>query len=188
MCCGYAVGWEFVKSVMSSKQTFSGFTKVINSRYTIMSSSIPFMSKNTFIKWWFAWASAMEINFNYPCFGCGDNVKIVAGDGTKIGVTLKHANVTPIEEKQNNKPIQTPFKFKQLIQNLIFLMEGTDIISTESQIWSFKESFLKSSLLFFPELGDWVHATVSMAKGNVPLLMVLPEPWSLLWIPYHTKI
>ena len=63
------------------------------------------MSTNTFIKWWFSWASAMEIDFIQPCFSCGDNIKMLAADGTKIGITLKQASVEPIEERRNNNVV-----------------------------------------------------------------------------------
>jgi len=66
------------------------------------------MSKNTFIKWWFSWASAMELNFIQPCFGCGENIKILAADATKIGITLKQSNVVPIETRPDNShPLKT---------------------------------------------------------------------------------
>ena len=54
------------------------------------------MAVNTFIKWWFSWASAMEIDFVQGCFSCGNNIKYLAADGTKLGITLKQTNVQPI--------------------------------------------------------------------------------------------
>ena len=64
------------------------------------------MSRNTFIKWWFSWASSMKINFREKCFGCGENIRCLAADGTKIGITLKQASVIPIE-KTVGVPIKT---------------------------------------------------------------------------------
>ena len=108
--CSYEVGWNFVDLVMTSKQTFTGFVKVMNANYGRFLSEKPFMTKNTFIKWWFAWASAMGIDFRKSCFGCGENIKMLAGDGTKIGITLKQSTVIPIETKKKEAAIVTPNK------------------------------------------------------------------------------
>jgi len=94
---GYELGWEYVEGVLRNKMTFSGFTKGVQDRYSRFTSPCNFMAANTFIRWWFAWASAMRINFVEQCFSCGNDIKILACDGTKIGYTLKQANVRPIE-------------------------------------------------------------------------------------------
>ena len=100
--CGYELGWEFVEAVLASKQTFSGYRKIVQARYERLTSPCPFMSLNTFIKWWFSWAAAMNIDFIQPCFSCGNDVKVLAADGTKIGITLKQANVVPIETQEDH--------------------------------------------------------------------------------------
>jgi len=111
IACGYEVGWEFVEAVLTSKQTFSGFCKVINARYIRLSSPLKFMAANSFIRWWFAWASAMEIDFIEQCFSCGDNIRILAADGTKLGYTLKQASITPIETVTDTSTVHpTPTK------------------------------------------------------------------------------
>ena len=69
--CGSEVGWEFVEGVLSSKQTFSGFVKTMQFKYQRLSSRHSFMSVNTFIKWWFLWASVMEVDFIQPFLAVG---------------------------------------------------------------------------------------------------------------------
>lgn len=100
------MGWEFVDLVMTSRQTFSGFVKFYKRKYKRAKSKKTFMSRNTFIKWWFSWASSMKINFRKKCFGCGDKLKCLAADGTKIGITLKQSDVVPIETAEG-EPIKT---------------------------------------------------------------------------------
>ena len=38
VACGSEVGWEFVELVLSSKQTFSGFVKIMQYKYERLSS------------------------------------------------------------------------------------------------------------------------------------------------------
>ncbi|XP_064641617.1 uncharacterized protein LOC135496291 [Lineus longissimus] len=58
------VGWDFVNLIMSSKMSFSNFC-LEKSRYyrTMNPISAPFMNKGTFISWFFAWCSKMDIDF-----------------------------------------------------------------------------------------------------------------------------
>ena len=60
------------------------------------------------IDWWFAWASAMDIDFIEQCFNCGNNINALAADGTKLGVTLKQWNIVPLECKKDNNVVVTP--------------------------------------------------------------------------------
>ena len=55
------------------------------------------MSVNTFINWWFGWASHMKIDFRQACIGCDNKIPLLACDGTKIGIGFKNAFVEPIE-------------------------------------------------------------------------------------------
>ena len=61
-----------------------------------------FISLPTFIDWFFAWASRMKIDFRLRWSHCSDKSKILAFDGTKIGMNFKNTFVRPIEtiEKQ----------------------------------------------------------------------------------------
>lgn len=70
-----SLGWEFVSSVLHDKGTFRGFVAKMNEKYEIASSPHLFMSLQTFIDWFFGWASSMKIDFRKGCKICGDNPK-----------------------------------------------------------------------------------------------------------------
>ena len=61
-------------------------------------NSANFMSPQTFIAWWFSWSSKFKIDFRQPCSICKYNPKFLACDGTKIGISFKNANISPIEK------------------------------------------------------------------------------------------
>ena len=53
-----------------------------------------FMSINTFLKWFFGWMSNMKLDFRKEIDPvCGYNPKILACDGTHIGVSIKHLHL-----------------------------------------------------------------------------------------------
>ena len=58
-------------------------------------------------KLWFAWASRQDVEFREPDPFCGWNPKCLAGDGTKIGICLSRAMVSPIDRRHGDG-IQTP--------------------------------------------------------------------------------
>ena len=90
---------------MCSKQTFRGFVNMCCKKYQrYKSSNPPFMDLNTFISWFFAWASRMRIDFRMPCEGCNGPPKVLACDGTKIGIGFRNTFVTPIETPTKPAP------------------------------------------------------------------------------------
>ena len=94
---------------MSSKQTFRGFVSCHNNNYKRHGpENPPFMSVPTFIEWFFAWASAMKIDFREPCKFCEGKPYVLACDGTKIGINFKNTFVSPIERPQTSVEIQAP--------------------------------------------------------------------------------
>jgi len=105
-CAGYEIGWEYVESVLHSKETFSGFVAKMNEKYERASSRIPFMSVQTFIDWFFGWASSMQLDFRVGCKSCGDDPKVLACDGTKIGTCFKNVAIKPIETPVSSFPEQ----------------------------------------------------------------------------------
>jgi len=108
---GYEMGWEYVEAVNSSKQTFSGFVKVMNQRYKRRDIDASFMSLPSFIDWWFGWASHMNIDFRVQCSFC-DNISSLACDGTKLGMGFVHSFVEPIET-----PAESLTLFDRMISN-----------------------------------------------------------------------
>ena len=67
------------------------------------------MSVKTFIDWWFGWASRMKIDFRTPCDACDGIPKVLACDGTKIGIAFKSMFVDSIETVSDDVDvIETP--------------------------------------------------------------------------------
>ncbi len=68
---------------------------------TTCTDSCSFMSPKTFITLFFSWVCAMKIDFRLSIDPwCGHNPKVLACDGTHIGVSVKHLKL--------DKPITTP--------------------------------------------------------------------------------
>lgn len=91
-CAGDEVGWDFVSLVMKTKTSFTAYTNEMTRRYQTNRINAPkFMSPNTFVNWFFGWLSAMKIDFRKEIDPwCGHDPKILACDGTHIGVNIKH--------------------------------------------------------------------------------------------------
>lgn len=90
---------------MTGKQTFRGFVTCMNNKYKRWNAnSLSFMSVNTFIDWWFGWASRMHVDFRVPCRACNGVSNVLACDGTKIGLSFKNLSVEPIEVITSDAP------------------------------------------------------------------------------------
>ena len=64
-------------------------------------SPAPFVSVVTFLNWFYSWAAAFGIDFRKHADPfCKADPKVVAGDGTHIGITLRRVNVTPISDPE----------------------------------------------------------------------------------------
>ena len=101
-CAGDEIGWDFFRSVKSSKISFTGFcTQMTNYYKTTHTNPQPFMAVKTFIGWFFGWLSAFKIDFRKEIDPfCGYNPRVLACDGTHIGVSLRHLKL----EKPVTKP------------------------------------------------------------------------------------
>ena len=108
--CGHEIGWEYEDQVMTSHQTFTGFCKTLNTRYIRSNSLGRFLSPAVFIKWWFGWTSSMRIDFREICEMCDGNIDYLACDGTKSGMGVGQAFITPIEQHINTPQIKSPSK------------------------------------------------------------------------------
>ena len=72
-----------------------------------------FISSNTFLKWLFSWIGSMNIDFRkYVDPWCMYNPKVLACDGTHIGVSIKHLNLTtPVTNADSNEnPVMPHYK------------------------------------------------------------------------------
>ena len=94
---GQEIFWDFTTRVCRSKSSFTGFCKEMTRVYTtnhVMSS--PFISNKTFISSFFSWVAALEIDYRQEVDPwCRHNPKVIACDGTKIGVSLKYQKLDP---------------------------------------------------------------------------------------------
>nr|XP_047139907.1 uncharacterized protein LOC100198017 isoform X1 [Hydra vulgaris] len=125
-CAGYELGWEFVDFVLC-KGTFSGFVNLYVNKYKRRNTSLmPFMSTQTFIDWFFAWASHMHIDFRQKCQMCPEDqlISVLACDATKIGINFKNSFVKPIESAELNELVETPSR--RLDRSFIYNSELSD--------------------------------------------------------------
>lgn len=112
---GDEVGWDFINRVFTSRVSFSGYCKEMTRFYqTNNIMAIPFMSPNTFITWFFGWLAAFKLDFRKEIDPfCGYNPKVLACDGTHIGVSIKHLQldtaVTDSDLDQLHKPLHKRF-------------------------------------------------------------------------------
>ena len=100
-CAGDEIGWDFVQQVKSTKCSFSAFCNEMTRKYqTTNIMSGPFMSPNTFIQWFFGWIAAFKLDFRKEVDPwCKYAPKMLACDGTHIGVSLQHMKL--------DKPVTT---------------------------------------------------------------------------------
>ena len=94
---------------MHKKETFRGFTSCMELHYKRCNKTGPsFMSLQTFIDWFFGWASRMRIDFREQCYWCGSDPPSLACDGTEIGIGFKNVFVKPIETPKSGPALATP--------------------------------------------------------------------------------
>ena len=65
------------------------------------------MDPKTFQKLWFAWASCQNHDFVMPDPYCGWNPSCLGGDGTRMGIAISKAIISPIEKREGS-PLETP--------------------------------------------------------------------------------
>ena len=107
-CAGDEIGWDFIHAVKTSKISFTGFCNEMTRVYkTTHTNGDPFMSVKTFIGWFFGWLSAFKIDFRKEIDPyCGHNPKILACDGTHIGVSLRHLRLeNPVTKADLNHQV-----------------------------------------------------------------------------------
>ena len=111
-CAGDEIGWDFVQQVMRTKCSFSAFCNEMTRKYqTTNIMSGPFMSPNTFIQWFFGWIAAFKIDFRKEIDPwCKYSPKMLACDGTHIGVSLRHMKL--------DKPVTTADRSDRILPSL----------------------------------------------------------------------
>ena len=99
-CIGDEIAWDFVSMVMTTKCSFTGYCNEMTRRYQTNSfMSAPFMSPNTFVQVFFGWMAAHKTDFRKVVDPwCKYAPKMLACDGTHIGVSMRHMKIDPIEQ------------------------------------------------------------------------------------------
>ena len=110
ICAGDEIGYDFVNSVLNSKSTFSGFVSHMNTLYMSNYSETPkFMSVHSFMSWFFSWAGSMKFDFRQSVDPwCKHSPKMLAGDGTHVGVAMKYIDRDISIEKSELEEVVTP--------------------------------------------------------------------------------
>uniref|UniRef100_A0A7M5WYX6 SWIM-type domain-containing protein n=2 Tax=Clytia hemisphaerica TaxID=252671 RepID=A0A7M5WYX6_9CNID len=102
--------WDFVNRVITTKCNFAAFCQNIDQIYTYSGSPKRFISPKTFLKVFFAWASNQGREFRRCCPWCGSAPKVLACDGTKVGILCQNLHIDPIEtirDPENELPTQS---------------------------------------------------------------------------------
>ena len=88
--------WDFVHLVMRARCNFSSFCQFVEANYK-RNGSRPFVTSRTFSKLFFSWASNQQREFRRVCQWCGSSPKVLACDGTKIGILHHNISIDAIE-------------------------------------------------------------------------------------------
>ena len=110
ICAGDEIGYDFVKSVLDSHETFSAFVSRMNHLYNSNKrNSAKFMSVKSFISWFFSWAARMKFDFLQSVDPwCQHSPKMLVGDATHVGVALKFMDKDICIEKSELEETVTP--------------------------------------------------------------------------------
>lgn len=108
-CIGDEIGYSFLDKMLKMKCSFAAFCKSMNEMYRMYDlNAASFVSVPTFVRWFFSWAAAMQIDFRQDVDPwCRHSPKILAGDGTHVGVALRQMTITPIEEAEVDEEVET---------------------------------------------------------------------------------
>ena len=107
---GDEMGYDFICLVLSGRLSCTAYCNELSRRYkTNNLSSRGFISPNTFISWFFGWLSAFRIDFRKEVDPwCKYKPKILACDGTHIGVSLRNLRLTNPVTQHDTDEIKTP--------------------------------------------------------------------------------
>ena len=107
-CAGDEIGWDFVWRIKRSRISFTAFCNEMTDIYRSNSlSSAKFMSRSTFVSWFFSWAGGMKIDFrSWVDPWCGHSPKILACDGTHIGMSLRLMDISPIDTAADDSAVR----------------------------------------------------------------------------------
>ena len=101
---GDEIGYDFISHISLSQISLTSFCSLVEHKYN---SPSKFMSRQTFTECIFAWLSNFKYEFRQACELCGPNPKILACDGTKLGIFFKNSSVVSIESSTSDRVVDT---------------------------------------------------------------------------------
>lgn len=119
---GDEIGWDFLSRVLTSRVSFSSYCNEMSRFYqTNNILAAKFMSSNTFIKWFYSWLAAFQIDFRKEVDPwCGYNPKVIACDGTHIGVSAKFQKLDSPITKPDLPDVIVPIH-KRYVTNMVVI-------------------------------------------------------------------
>lgn len=130
---GDEIGWDFVNAITMSPISLSAYCYIANARYYNTNKKASFMSRQTFTDWVFSWLANFKIDFRkHTCDVCKSNPKILACDGTKMGMFFNNANFPNFDDPTCKVEI-TPHHKQTMRQFFAYTGKDTEEIHTNSQ-------------------------------------------------------
>ena len=118
---GDEIGWDFVSLVRKTKISFSAFCLEMKRRYSTNEiDAAAFISASVFINWFFGWIAAFKIDFRQEVDPwCKHDPKVLACDGTHIGVAVRNLNIEDPVTKVTAPDITLESKHKRFDRILL---------------------------------------------------------------------
>jgi hypothetical protein len=108
---GDELGYGFLDHMFKMSCSFSSFCDWMTATYESYSGDencASFVSVPTFIKWFFSWAAAFKLDFRQDVDPfCKHSSKVLACDGTHVGVSLRKLSITPVEQPETDEEVPT---------------------------------------------------------------------------------
>ena len=173
VCIGSEVGYDFRFKFFNMKCSFSAFCEEKTYHYKEFSAcAAPFVSVKTFLNWYFAWRAAFQLDFRQsrdPFCGCSP--KMVVGDGTHVGLSLRKMSITPIENPQNNTVIETRHKrYDRVFLHKQKGVSGDDLRKARSHL----KYICRKILALEVSKDDSPDTPLELASRNDKLIYVCP--------------
>ena len=105
---GDELGWNYLNLVTNSQATLTCFQAITDKKHKGLVSSVSFGSRRTKTEWLFSWMCDFGIDFQQECVICGENPKVLAGDGITMDVLFRNVSFQPIESPATQETNDVP--------------------------------------------------------------------------------
>lgn len=105
--------WDFVALVKRGRFSFTQFCSDMTRRYTTTHLlAAPFMSRKAFVRAFFGWVASFDLDYrDHIDPWCQHNPKVLAGDGTHIGVAVRLMKMSkPISQAEKKETVHPRHK------------------------------------------------------------------------------